>query len=52
VPDDEQELQNLLAMTPHHWRAKPDAKAGIGKLAGQTMTAHFVIQRWTKAVNS
>ena len=27
VPDDEQELQNLLAMTPHHWRAKPEAKA-------------------------
>lgn len=48
IPDDEQELQNLLAMTPHHWRAKPEAKAGIGKLAGKTMNAHFVIQRWEK----
>ena len=28
--------------------AKPEAKAGIGKLAGQTMNAHFVIQRWGK----
>ena len=48
TPEDEQELQNLLTMTPHHWRAKPSAKADIGKLAGKTMPAHFVIQRYRK----
>ncbi|MED5388112.1 MAG: methyltransferase domain-containing protein [Pseudomonadota bacterium] len=48
LPTDEQELHDLLAMTPHHWRAKPEAKAGIGKLVGKPMNAHFVIQRWEK----
>ena len=47
-PQSEQELHNLLTMTPHHWRAKPSAKAEIGKLAGATMNAHFVIQRFRK----
>lgn len=52
TPTDEQELQNLLTMTPHHWRAKPSAKAEIGKLAGKSMNAHFVIQRFRRTVNS
>lgn len=52
TPDSEQELQNLLTMTPHHWRAKPSAKADIGKLTGQTMPAHFIIQRWERVINS
>ena len=45
VPDSEEELRNLLAMTPHHWRARPDAKAGIGALAGQPMNGPLVIPR-------
>ena len=49
TPTNELELQNLLTMTPHHWRAKPAAKADIGKLSGQIMPAHFVVQRWQKA---
>lgn len=49
VPESEEELRNLLAMTPHHWRARPDAKAGIGALAGKPMNGHFVIQRWRRA---
>lgn len=48
TPDSEQELQNLLTMTPHHWRAKPSAKADIGKLTGQIMPAHFIIQRFRR----
>lgn len=49
VPQSATELHNLLTMTPHHWRAKPEAKAHIGELAGQPMNAHFVIQRWRRA---
>lgn len=52
TPADEQELQNLLTMTPHHWRAKPSAKADIGKLAGKAMPAHFIVQRWAREINS
>ena len=51
IPDNEEELRNLLTMTPHHWRARPEAKAGVGRLAGQAMTAHFVVQHWKK-INS
>lgn len=48
IPESEQELRDLLTMTPHHWRARPDAKLGIGELAGQTMNADFVIERWRR----
>ena len=48
IPESEEELRNLLAMTPHHWRARPEAKAGIGTLAGKPMNGHFVIQRWRR----
>ncbi|EKF72898.1 rRNA (guanine-N1-)-methyltransferase [Alcanivorax hongdengensis A-11-3] len=47
-PESVEELRNLLAMTPHHWRAKPSAKAGIDRLFGQPMNAHFVLQRWRR----
>lgn len=48
MPESEQELRDLLTMTPHHWRARPDAKAGIGALAGKAMNAEFVIERWRR----
>ena len=48
VPESEQELRDLLTMTPHHWRARPEAKAGIGKLVGQPMNGDFVIERWRR----
>ncbi|MDX1805145.1 MAG: methyltransferase domain-containing protein [Alcanivorax sp.] len=47
-PADLQELQDLLTMTPHHWRASPAAKAGIDTLLGHGMSAHFVLQRWRR----
>ena len=47
-PGSVEEVQQLLTMTPHHWRASQDAKARVGELAGKTMNAHFVIERWLR----
>lgn len=46
VPESADEISDLLTMTPHHWRARPAAKAGVGALAGQPMRADFIIERW------
>ena len=48
TPESEQELKDLLTMTPHHWRAKPEAKEGIGSLLGIPMNGEFVIERWRR----
>lgn len=45
-PETLEELKDLLTMTPHHWRAKPEAKAQIDSLIGTSMEAEFVIERW------
>lgn len=48
LPESEHELRDLLTMTPHHWRARADAKAGVGALIGKPMNADFVIERWRR----
>lgn len=46
IPDSEQELNDLLTMTPHHWRVSPERKTKINELINLPMIAHFRIQVW------
>ena len=46
IPESDQELLDLLAMTPHNWRVKPDKKQSITELTGKLMTGHFRVQVW------
>jgi 23S rRNA (guanine745-N1)-methyltransferase len=46
IPDSEQELNDLLTMTPHHWRVSPEQKSKINELINLPMIAHFRIQVW------
>lgn len=47
-PEGLEELEQLLAMTPHYWRATAQAKSRLGELVGQPMQAHFVLERWQR----
>ncbi|AJQ96753.1 putative RNA methyltransferase [Gynuella sunshinyii] len=46
IPENDQELYDLLAMTPHNWRVKPEKKEAITELTGKLMTGHFRVQVW------
>jgi len=46
IPDSEQELLDLLTMTPHHWRATTERKSQIVELINKPMIAHFMLQIW------
>lgn len=40
-------IQQLLQMTPHHWRASQSAKAQLAKLQQLTVSTHFQIDCFT-----
>ncbi|WP_428242176.1 putative RNA methyltransferase [Gynuella sp.] len=52
IPENDQELYDLLAMTPHNWRVKPEKKEAITELAGKLMVGHFRVQVWELASNA
>ena len=49
IPECLDELKDLLAMTPHHWRATPERKEQLHELVNQPMTGHFRLQAWEVA---
>jgi len=46
IPDTQEELEDLLHMTPHHWRASPHRKERICEIVNQPMTGNFRLQVW------
>lgn len=46
IPDSQEELQDLLEMTPHNWRASPERKEKICELINHPITGNFRLQAW------
>lgn len=46
IPDSQQELEDLLHMTPHNWRASPQKKEAICEILNHPMTGNFRLQVW------
>jgi len=46
IPDSQKELEDLLHMTPHHWRASPQRKERICDIINQPITGNFRLQAW------
>ena len=46
IADSEDELNDLLTMTPHHWRISPQQRHRLPELINQTLTGQFRLQAW------